>query len=103
MLPDERFGQARYVGGYWSRSGDVEVDLVGSLKPQSPTPIAFIGSIKWRDRSAFNRHDLANLAGARAHVAGAADALLVGVSRSGFTTEGLDISLGPSELLSVWE
>jgi AAA+ ATPase superfamily predicted ATPase len=30
MLPDERFGGAQYVGGYWTRKGDVEVNLVGA-------------------------------------------------------------------------
>jgi hypothetical protein len=27
MLPDPRFGDARFCGGYWTRKGGVEVDL----------------------------------------------------------------------------
>src|SRR5207302_589639 len=36
MLPDERFGDARFCGTYWTRTGDVEVDLIGGTA--SPRP-----------------------------------------------------------------
>ncbi|MCI0545966.1 MAG: DUF234 domain-containing protein, partial [Candidatus Rokubacteria bacterium] len=102
MLPDERFGQARYVGSYWTRTGDLEVDLVGGREPHAPTPVSFVGSLKWRERSPFDRRDIANLAAARSRLPGADDALLVGVSRAGFETEDLDVALGPQELLDAW-
>ncbi len=49
LLPNERLGEARYVGGYWNRRGDVEVDLVGASKKERPDRVDFVGSIKWRD------------------------------------------------------
>lgn len=102
LFPDERFGPARHVGSYWTRTGDVEVDLVGGREPHAPSPVAFVGSIKWRERSPFDRRDLAGLAAARPRVPGAENALMVGVSRAGFTTEDLDVVLGPEELLAAW-
>lgn len=102
LLPDERLGPARFVGSYWSRTGEVEVDLVGGRDATAPTPVSFVGSVKWRDHGPFDRHDVAKLAAAREQVPGAADARLVGVSRAGFTTTELDVALGPAELLAAW-
>lgn len=102
LLPDERFGEAQHVGSYWTRTDDVEVDLVGGREPNTPTPVAFVGSIKWRERSPFDRRDVAGLAAARSRVPGGAQARIIGVSRSGFATEDLDVALGPDELLAAW-
>ncbi|MGH8903581.1 MAG: ATP-binding protein [Egibacteraceae bacterium] len=99
LLPDQRFGQARYVGSYWSRTGDTEIDLVGGEDKQAPTAVGFIGSIKWRERAPFDRRDLVALASARSRVPGADQALLIGVSRSGFSTTELDAALRPVDLL----
>ena len=52
---DRRFGDALHVGAYWSRTGDVEVDLVGANQPRSPADVSFVGSIKWRERSPVDR------------------------------------------------
>jgi AAA+ ATPase superfamily predicted ATPase len=41
MLPDERFGDAQYVGGYWTRKGEVEVDLVGAEEKLRSRRVAF--------------------------------------------------------------
>jgi hypothetical protein len=57
MLPDKRFGEAQYVGGYWTRKGDVEVDLVGAEEKVRPRRVAFVGSIKWRERIPFGGRD----------------------------------------------
>ncbi|MGH8905221.1 MAG: ATP-binding protein [Egibacteraceae bacterium] len=103
LLPDERFGAAQYVGSYWSRTADTEVDLVGGSGPEAPTAVEFVGSVKWRERAVFDRRDLAGLATARARVPGADEALLVGVSKSGFSTVELDVALGPDDLLRGWE
>jgi len=102
LLPDPRFGNARYVGGYWTRNNDVEVDLVGA-EAAAPEKVAFVGSIKWRERSPFAKHDTRALVAHRASVPGAEGALLVGVSRSGFTDDaGLDVALGPDEIVAAW-
>ncbi len=103
MVPDERFGEARFVGGYWTRDGGVEVDLVGGRDEQRSDVIDFVGSIKWKERARFDRDDLAALAAQRRNVPGASEAtVLVGVSRSGFSTDDLDVVLGPDDLIGAW-
>jgi hypothetical protein len=103
LLPDEHFGAARYVGGYWTRTNDVEVDLVGAGKQAQPERIAFVGSINWRERAAFDSRDLGHLVAQRSRVPGADDSTLtVGVSRTGFDVADLDVKLGPDELLGAW-
>ena len=98
MLPDKRFGEAQYVGGYWTRKGDVEVDLVGAEEKVRPKRVAFVGSIKWRERIPFGGRDLGRIAAQRDEVPGTdEDPVLVSVSREGFDVRGrgLDVSLVP--------
>lgn len=109
MLPDPRFGPALFVGGYWTRSNDPEIDLVGAAveRPTTTTrrryPIDFIGSIKWRRKGRFGRSDHAALVGQQVRVPGAGQARLVGVSRNGFEPGGLlDVELDPTDLLDAW-
>lgn len=109
MLPDARFGPALFVGGYWTRTNDPEIDLVGAAveRPTTttrrPHPIEFIGSIKWRRTGRFGRGDHAALVGQQARVPGAELARLVGVSRNGFEPGGLlNVELGPADLLDAW-
>ena len=100
MLPDRRLAGAEFVGSYWNRDSSVEVDLVGGREPTGSSIIDFVGSIKWRGRAAFDRHDFARLAAARALVPGTSEeTLLVGVSRNGFTASGLALELTPDDLL----
>jgi hypothetical protein len=102
LLPHPRLGGARCVGGYWTRGNDVEVDLVGADRAV-PQDVAFIGSIKWRERLPFDNRDTRALIEQRASVPGAGNALLLGVSRSGFAqSAGLDLALGPEELVAAW-
>jgi hypothetical protein len=105
MLPDpERFGVARYDGGYWNRTGTVEVDLVGGDAWPAAKRVAFVGSIKWRARRRFGRTDALELAARRGDVPGADErTLLVGVSSSGFERNvPLDVRLSPADLLGAW-
>lgn len=101
-LPDSRLPDASHVGGFWTRNGSAEVDLVGGdTKPVAKT-IAFVGSIKWRSTGRFTRADTATLAEQRSAVPGADSRTpLVGVSRNGFEgSSDLDVELGPEDLLS---
>jgi len=103
LLPDERFGDAQYVGGYWTRTNDVEVDLTGTRERQGAKRVSFVGSIKWKERAPFDRQDLAALAAHHALVPGSDEATrLVAVSRSGSTVAGLDVTLSPADLLAAW-
>ncbi len=105
LLPDEgRFGVARYAGGYWNRTGAVEVDLVGGDAWPVAKRVAFVGSIKWRQRRPFGRADALALAALRSQVPGTSDrTLLVGVSSRGFEAETpLDAQLSPEDLVGAW-
>lgn len=103
LLPDARLAGARRVGAYWTRSGDVEIDLVGVDDLDRPSSIPFIGSVKWRESEPLTRRDLAALAGARPRVPGATEATsLVGVSRTGAAAEGFDAIFGADQLLEAW-
>jgi AAA ATPase domain len=93
---------ARYVGSYWTRDNQIEVDLVGA-DAENPKRVAFIGSIKWRTRSPFGPRDAQRLAEQSADVPGAAAAKLVGVSISGFADDAdLDVRLDPPMLIDAW-
>ncbi len=104
LLPDERFGAARYVGGYWNRNNSIEVDLVGGDKYPAAERIDFIGSVKWRDEQPFDRRDGTALAAKLPSVPGASTSTkLVGVSRQGFKRgSGLDIEIGPEEIIAAY-
>jgi uncharacterized protein len=102
LLPDGRFGAAEHVGSFWNRDSSVEVDLVGGRDPARSARIDFVGSIKWRARTPFDRRDLGALIRHRALVPGADDdTLLVGLSRGGFAVEGLDVRLTPEDLIAA--
>jgi AAA+ ATPase superfamily predicted ATPase len=84
---DATFDGARDVGGFWTRDGSVEVDLVGADRSEPPVgSIAFVGAIKWREAGHIDGSDVAELARASAAVSGVSAATrLVAVSRTGFT------------------
>lgn len=92
---------AGFVGGWWTRTNNPEVDLVGVDRAVSPRKVSFVGSIKWRETEPFTAADAEQLAAHRAVVPGAAAAPLVAVSRSGATAEGV-ISYPPHRLLEAW-
>lgn len=102
LLPDPRLGGGEFVGAFWNRDNSVEVDLVGGRRQTGSEIIDFTGSIKWRQRDDFDRRDLARLIQQRALVPGADDQTrLVGVSRSGFSVDGLDVRLTPEDLIAA--
>lgn len=103
LLPDERFGNAAFVGSFWTRDSSVEIDLVGGDARDRASEIAFVGSIKWRDNRPFGRKDLADLVQHRADVPGAnGETRLVGVSRSDFDVSGLDVELNADDIISAY-
>lgn len=95
-------GGAAIVGSYWTRSHDIEVDLVGG-DALPPERLGFIGSIKWRATAPFTAAERHRLVEQRASVPGAADARLVIVSRTG-VDEGVeaDAVLGPDDIVDAW-
>jgi AAA+ ATPase superfamily predicted ATPase len=105
LLPDgKRFGPARYVGGYWNRTGAIEVDLVGGDSRPVAKQVGFVGSIKWRQRKRFSRSDALGLASIRSEIPGATEeTALVGISSNGFDENvPLDVMLSAEDLIGSW-
>jgi uncharacterized protein len=106
LLPDERVPGARYVGGYWTRQNEPEIDLIGGDKEHPPTKVAFVGSIKWRENQRpFGWHEINEVRSKASSVAGATESTpLVGVSRSSFGPghEELAMALTADDLIGAW-
>lgn len=45
---------ARDFGGYWTRTNDVEVDLVGVADRTRVQHVAAVGSVRWREGATFS-------------------------------------------------
>jgi hypothetical protein len=87
------------VTGWWNRDGSTEVDLVATHR----TEVRAIGSVKWRERRAFDHGELTELAEARSVVPHAGAARLVAVCPAG-TRAGVkaDVVLRAEDLLAGW-
>ncbi|MGQ0838370.1 ATP-binding protein [Actinokineospora sp.] len=91
------------VGGYWTRTNEVEVDLVGADRSPVAREIRFVGSIKWLERRAFDHHDLAELIVHRDRVPGTdRDTPLIVVSRAGSKVGDAVRAYGPADLIAAW-
>ncbi|WP_049577424.1 ATP-binding protein [Streptomyces sp. SBT349] len=102
LLPDEEWPEVREVGGWWPRTNNPEVDLVGADRVPARR-ISFVGSVKWHERDTFDRRALAALARDALAIPGAdGDTPLIGVSRSGFSADGLAAAYGPERLMDAW-
>ncbi len=102
LLPDDRWPDAWEIGGWWPRSNNPEIDLVGADRAPA-RKIVFAGSVKWHPRSPFGNRDFAALTRDAQAVPGAdPDTSLIAVSRCGFTTDAPVATYGPDELLSAW-
>ncbi|MGH3872088.1 MAG: hypothetical protein ACRDSR_11350 [Pseudonocardiaceae bacterium] len=86
---DPRLAETAVVGGYWTRTASVEVDLVGVDQWPGASRVSAVGLIRWRDRNPFDQRDLADHAAHCADVPGGRDAPLVAVSRAGCTAPDL--------------
>ncbi|WBB82213.1 ATP-binding protein [Micromonospora sp. WMMD882] len=90
------------VGGYWTRTNDPEIDLVGADREPVARRITFVGSVKWQENRPFDGHDLGRLLAHRHQLPGADEQTVpVAVSRSGGTVDGARV-LSPDELLSAY-
>lgn len=87
------------IGAWRDRTGRDEVGLVGTGTDPS-SGVTLVGSIKWRQRRRFSADDLAELKRHAGVVPGAGAATrLVVASRTGSDVEGVDLVLGPPDLL----
>jgi len=91
------------VGGYWTRTNDPEIDLVGADRTPIAKKVTMVGSIKWHENKPFDGRDLARLVIHRSQLPGADDSTpLLAVSRTGATTSDIT-SLTANDLLAAWE
>ncbi|MGP3971825.1 ATP-binding protein [Streptomyces sp. 6N223] len=101
LLPDGTLPSAPALGGYWTRTNDVEIDIVGADRAPVAKELRFVGSVKWLENSPFDRHDLAALLRHRAALT--PDPVpVVAISRSGTDCTGLDAAYGPEDLFAAW-
>ena len=91
------------VGGFWTRTNDVEVDVVLADCAPVAKLILGVGSIKWRERAPFDMSDYAALAHQRSLLPGAAaDTPLLAISRvPGSSIPGVT-ALTSAELIAAW-
>ncbi len=101
LLPAQGIAAAPAVGGYWTRSNDVEIDIVGADREPVARQLLFLGSVKWLETAPFDEHDLVELQRHRDRVT-AEPVPLIAVSRSGIATSRVDASFSPQDLLEAW-
>lgn len=49
------------IGGYWTRTNDPEIDIIGADRTPIAKKITAVGSIKWLENKPFDIRDLARL------------------------------------------
>jgi uncharacterized protein len=101
LLPAQGIPAAPAIGGYWTRSNDVEIDIVGADRAPVARQLLFLGSVKWLETAQFDDHDLVELQRHRDRVTGE-PVPLIAVSRSGTATNRVDAAFGPEDLLEAW-
>ncbi|MEU5912857.1 DUF234 domain-containing protein [Micromonospora sp. NPDC047527] len=102
-LPGDHLpAEAAVIGGFWTRTNDPEIDIVGADREPVARRISFVGSIKWQENRPFDAHDLGRLLLHRSQLPGADESVpLLAVSRSGTATDGLRV-LSPEDLLTAY-
>ncbi|WP_205710950.1 DUF234 domain-containing protein [Isoptericola sp. BMS4] len=104
LLPDDAWPTTEFVGGWWNRRNNPEVDLVGADRTPVARSVQFLGSVKWHESRPFGRQEYDALARAVTAVPGAdATTPLVAVSRSGVDGDlPLAATWGPEQLVAAW-
>lgn len=101
-MPERLPSGTAAVGGYWTRSNDPEVDLIGADREPVAASITLVGSIKWHETRPFDAEDLGRLVHHRDQVPGAeAGTPLIAVSRTGGSLPGIEI-ITPDDIVAAW-
>jgi AAA+ ATPase superfamily predicted ATPase len=91
------------VGGYWTRTNDVEIDLIGADRAPIARHIGYLGSVKWHETAPLARKDFAALAAVTSRVPGANDATpLIGVSRARSEPGPWSAVYSAEDLVEAW-
>ena len=97
-LPDD----TKVIGGYWTRTNNPEIDLVGADRSPVAGKITMVGSIKWLENKPFDTRDLTRLVSHRSQLPGADDTTrAIAVTRNGCTAQGI-LAFTPADLLAAW-
>lgn len=103
LVPAQGLADAGAVGGFWTRTNNPEVDIIGADSAPVAKKVLFTGTIKWLDNSPLTQGDLNTLNRRLEAIPGAGTTTpLVAVSRSGVTATGAAATFGPGELLAAW-
>jgi AAA+ ATPase superfamily predicted ATPase len=94
------------VGGWWNRTFDPEIDLIGADRSPVARHIYFTGSIKWLG-TPFDRHDLTahRIAAAKVpgYETGRTGIVVASLSGTDLPTDaGADVVWGPDHVLDAW-
>jgi hypothetical protein len=90
------------IGGYWTRTDDPEIDIVGTDREPVGRTVTLLGSVVWREDRPFERGDLDALIVRRSRMPGAAPGTpLLAVSRSGAATAEVSL-VAPEDLVAAW-
>jgi hypothetical protein len=94
------------VGGWWNRSFDPEIDLVGADRAPVAGSVSFVGSVKWLS-SPFDRHDMTDLIRSAPQVPGFVDDTgMAVVSQSGVASDvdsaTIDLLWTPEDVVRAW-
>jgi AAA+ ATPase superfamily predicted ATPase len=91
------------VGGFWTRTNDVEIDLVGADRRPMAKRIGYLGSVKWHDTAPLARKDFTALAAVADRVPGATDETpLIGVSRARSELGPWSAVYSAEDLVAAW-
>lgn len=96
---DDRLSGIESALPWWSRDGQVEVDVVGANQERT----TLLGTIKWRESRGVSRREVADLTVLRTRVPRAADAALAAISPHGTAPAEADLSLSAADLLTAWQ
>lgn len=91
------------IGGYWTRSNNPEIDIVGADREPIAKQITVVGSIKWLEHKPFDHRDCDKLVEHRSKLPGAdEDTPLLAVARSGCEVDRVQ-HIGPDTLIGAWD
>jgi len=101
LLPARGVPAAPAIGGFWTRTNDVEIDVVGADRGPIAKELRFLGSIKWLENAPFDDHDMLTLQRHRDRLTDA-PVRLIAISRSGATTGHADATFTADDLIEAW-
>lgn len=108
LVPDEETDWvnpdwAVEVGGYWTRTNDVEIDLVGADRSPIAKHIGYLGSVKWHETAPIARKDFTALAAVAGRVPGATEETpFIGVSRARSEPGPWSAVYSAEDLVEAW-